>query len=377
MSRIDELLKEMCPEGVEYKLIKSIADVSIGEFIHKNNQSDEALYPVYNGGVSHTGFYEKYNRTENKIIVSARGANAGFVNRVYTKYWSGNSCYTIDIKDKTVNWLYVYYYLKNNELKLVGAQQNGGIPAVSKRQVEEFEVPVPPIEIQQEIVRILDKFTELEAELQAELDSRKKQYEYYREELLAQGIPVMLSDVAAYVKERVDAIEINASNYVGVDNILQNRAGKKDSEHYPTEGKTGAYKENDVLIGNIRPYLKKIWFANCNGGTNGDVLVIRSLDEEKLLPEYLYHVLSSDRFFDYDTSFSKGGKMPRGDKEAIMKYQMMLPSVCEQRKIVDTLNRFKELCSDVENGLPAEIEAHHKQYEYYRDKLLTFERKVV
>ena len=91
MSSLDELIAELCPNGVEYKKIFEVSTVTIGEFVHKNKQNDSAPYPVYNGGISNTGYYNEYNRTANKIIISARGANAGFVNRVFTKYWSGNA----------------------------------------------------------------------------------------------------------------------------------------------------------------------------------------------------------------------------------------------------------------------------------------------
>ena len=126
------------------------------------------------------------------------------------------------------------------------------------------------------------------------------------------------------------------------------------------------------MVGNIRPYLKKIWFADCNGGTNGDVLVIRSNDDTVLLPQFLYAVLASDRFFDYDNGNAKGAKMPRGDKSAVMQYQFFLPTVEKQKQIFEILNRFDALCNDISIGLPAEIEARQKQYEYYRDLLLTF-----
>ena len=169
MSKLEELMQELCPNGVEYKEIKDIANVSIGEFVHKSKQNPNAEYPVFNGGITNTGFYDEFNRTANKIIISARGANAGFVNRVFSNFWSGNSCYTIDVTDCTIDWNFLYYWLKSKEQKLLGDQQKGGIPAVSKKQVERFITPVPPLPVQAEIVRILDNFTELTAELTAEL----------------------------------------------------------------------------------------------------------------------------------------------------------------------------------------------------------------
>lgn len=104
---------------------------------------------------------------------------------------------------------------------------------------------------------------------------------------------------------------------------------------------------------------------------------IRVIDNNVVSANYLYYVLSSDCFFTYDSNNAKGAKMPRGDKEAIMNYQFQLPSILEQQRIVTILDRFDTLCNDLTSGLPAEIAARQKQYEYYRDKLLTFKEVEV
>ena len=185
MSRLGELIEELCPNGVEYVPLRSISAITIGEFVHKSKQSPDSEYPVYNGGIANTGYYNLFNNFENKIIVSARGANAGFVNRVTTKFWAGNSCYTISIIDeKKVDWNFIYYYLKSSEYNLINMQQRASIPSVSLQQMQSMLVPNPPIEVQREIVRILDNFTELTAELTAELKKRKSQYEFYKNYLL-------------------------------------------------------------------------------------------------------------------------------------------------------------------------------------------------
>lgn len=129
------------------------------------------------------------------------------------------------------------------------------------------------------------------------------------------------------------------------------------------------------MIGNIRPYLQKIWLADLDGGTNGDVLTIKITDKN-ITSSYLYHILASDAFFLYDMSYAKGAKMPRGDKSAVMNYMVPIPSLEEQKKIVDILDRFHTLTTDITAGLPAEIEARRKQYEYYREQLLTFKQKA-
>lgn len=185
MNKIEKLIKKLCSNGVEYKELIEISNITIGEFVHKSLQNPNGEFPVFNGGTSETGYYDKYNNTGDKIVVSARGANAGFVHKVLKPFWAGNSCYTIDIIHRNnIDWLFVFYYLKNNQDKLTNTQQKGGIPAVSKKEIEQFKIPLPPLDIQKEIVKILNEFTELEAELEAELESRKKQYEYYRNKLL-------------------------------------------------------------------------------------------------------------------------------------------------------------------------------------------------
>ena len=183
-----------------------------------------------------------------------------------------------------------------------------------------------------------------------------------------------LGEVAYYVRDRIETQNVRVDNYVGVENLLQDRAGRCVADSLPNVHTSIAFTHNDILIGNIRPYLKKIWMANCSGGTNGDVLTIRLNEGEKILHRYLYYALSSNQFFHYDVTYSKGTKMPRGDKCAVMKYPIPVPPLEVQQKIISILDRFDALCNDLTSGLPAEIAARKKQYEHYRDKLLTFPR---
>lgn len=175
---------------VEWKTLGQVATITIGEFVRKDKQNQNAEYPVYNGGRTPTGYYEDYNNDGDKIIVSARGASAGFVNKSSTPYWAGNSCYSISARNvDKLHWMYVYYYLKKSEVKLTGIQQKGGIPAVSKKQMEDFVLPIPSMAEQTRIVAILDKFDALTNSitegLPREIALRQKQYEYYRDLLLS------------------------------------------------------------------------------------------------------------------------------------------------------------------------------------------------
>lgn len=176
-----------------------------------------------------------------------------------------------------------------------------------------------------------------------------------------------LGEIAVYSNNRISISEINSSNYVGVENLLQNKAGKIDSTSLPKEGSIIKFYQGDILIGNIRPYLKKNWLADIDGGTNGDVLPVHITDKN-VNSTFLFYCLSSDSFFYYDMQHAKGAKMPRGNKQAIMDYQIPIPPLAVQSEIVRILDHF--------TVLTAELTARKKQYEYYRDKLLTFKAKA-
>lgn len=381
MSKLDELIKELCPNGVEYKELGEIAKVTIGEFVHKDKQSENAEYPVFNGGISNTGYYNDYNEEKDKIIMSARGANAGYINRVFVNYWAGNSCYTINTNDEIMNWNFLYYVLKNKEKNILSKQQTASIPSISKKQVEGILVPIPPLEVQEEIVRILDNYTksveELKEKLNKELIARKKQYSWYRDYLLKfenKVEIVTLGDISEYSKDKIDIKELSSENYIGIENMLQDAKGVIKSSCLLTEGRCTKFFEGDILIGNIRPYLKKIWLSDRVGGANTDVLVIKK-SIESIDNKYLFFVLSSEKFFSYVMKSVKAGKMPRGNKEMIMKYQFPLPPLEVQKRIVEVLDNFEKTCKELNIELSSEIEKKQKEYEFVRNYLLTFEEK--
>jgi len=236
--------------------------------------------------------------------------------------------------------------------------------------------------LKEKIVEILDTFTNYITELQSELQSRTKQYTYYRDKLLSEEYlnkitqnktnNFSLKSVAEYSSKRISAEELDISNYVGVDNLLKDKYGREDSSYVPETGTSTRFEKGNILIGNIRPYLRKIWYADRIGGTNGDVLAVSVKNEDFIDSRYLYHVLADERFFQYNIKYSKGAKMPRGDKNKIMEYHFPIPPLHVQQHVVSVLDKFDILVNDIKEGLPKEIEQRQKQYEYWRSVLLTF-----
>ena len=172
------------------------------------------------------------------------------------------------------------------------------------------------------------------------------------EELIAELCPdgvefCMLSEIATYAKERIPSNVVNQDNYVSVENLLQNKQGKTTATSVPAEGVVIKFSAENILIGNIRPYLRKIWLADCDGGTNGDVLAIQIIEKQRIDPKYLFYVLSSEDFFLYDIQNSKGAKMPRGSKDAVMKYRLPVPPLLVQREIVRIFDSFTELIAEL------------------------------
>ena len=144
-----------------------------------------------------------------------------------------------------------------------------------------------------------------------------------------------LSDICFYAKGKVDVSGLTDTDYISTENMLPNKGGITTASSLPSTAQTQGYKKDDVLVSNIRPYFKKIWFADCNGGCSNDVLVFRAKEDTDA--RFLYYVLADDAFFDYSTATSKGTKMPRGDKTAIMQYEVPHFDLSTQKKIAGIL----------------------------------------
>ena len=390
MSQLSYIEKLLDGAEVEWVPLGDVAEIKRGISITKKSVVDGDV-PVIAGGRKPAYYHNKSNRTGQTIVIAGSGAYAGFIS-----WWEKpifvSDAFTIKPNDGVLA-KYCFYFLQGLQQQLHESKSGVGIPHVYPRNVAPLKIPIPcpgnpkkSLAIQAEIVRILDAFTSLTAELKAELTARKKQYNYYRDQLLTFSDDDVewkpLREIAEYSKTRIRHEQLDETNYVGVDNLLQNRAGKEKSSHIPTSGTLTEYRAGAILIGNIRPYLKKIWQADRVGGTNGDVLVV-NITDKSVSSRYLYQVLAHDKFFEYNMQHAKGAKMPRGNKSKIMEYGIPIPcpnnpkkSLAEQARIVAILDAFDALTNSITEGLPREIVLQQKQYEYYRDLLFNFPKPV-
>lgn len=173
-----------------------------------------------------------------------------------------------------------------------------------------------------------------------------------------------LKEIAIYSNKKIEVNKINQDTYISTENMLPNKAGVVKATKLPNQSKTNFFENKNILISNIRPYFKKIWFANFNGGCSNDVLNIKVKDETKVLPKYLYYNLLQDNFFEYIMSGSKGTKMPRGDKEHIMEYMVNIPNIDKQTKIVNILDKINSKI-ELNNQINDNLQKIIKEYYYH------------
>ena len=182
MSKLKELIDRLCPDGVEYTTIEKIAEIKRGVRVVKSDLNIDGNIPVFQNSLTPLGYYTKANFPSDTTFVIGAGA-AGEIGYSSVPYWGADDCYSIICSPKVIS-KYIFYQLCNNQIFLKSKVRKASIPRLARTAIEQFPIPLPPIEVQEEIVKILDRFADYAAELQAELQARKEQYEYYRNLLL-------------------------------------------------------------------------------------------------------------------------------------------------------------------------------------------------
>ena len=392
MSRLADLINELCPDGVEYKPLDEVAELKRGSGMPKKMFTDAGVPAIHYGHIyTKYGIYTKvaaaYVDKANSqkltlvypgdLVVANTSENLEDVGKAVT--WLGESVavtggHATVVRSSVMNTVFLSYYFRTEEFSRKKQRYSQGTKVIELSAVNlaKILIPVPPLEVQREIVRILDQFTTLEAELEAELEARRAQYEYYRNQLLSYDALASRGPVE-WIKLK-DIVSMRAGSSITSKDI----ATVADSSHvYPCYGANGirgyvsavTNRDNASIIGRQGALSGNISFAEAPFFATEHAVVVTP--KVKLVLRWLYHTLIVAELSKYVTKSAQPGLSVR----RLEQVEVLFPSIEEQQRIADILDRFDALVNDISSGLPAEIAARRAQYEYYRDRLLSFPEK--
>lgn len=371
MSRLDELIKELCPDGVEYREISTAVNI-VGGKDYKN--LNEGEIPVYgSGGVM--CYVDKAAYDKPSVLLPRKGSISN-VFYVTEPFWNVDTIFYTEIDLEQLIPRYFYHVMLNAHIEDYNTS-NAARPALTRTVLNKIKIPIPPLPVQEEIVKILDKFTDYVTELQAELQARKQQYEYYFTKIFNKfESPLVRLETIGSVKMCKRILKSQTSSEGEIPFFKIGTFGK-DADSYISEELYNEYKEKyshpskgDVLISCSGTIGRTVVYDGTPAYFQDSNIVWLEHDGSKVTNEYLKYAYST-----HPWKISTGGTISRLYNDGILKAEIPLPTIEEQNQIVELLKRFDSLCNDISTGLPAEIEARQKQYEYYRDKLLTFKEK--
>ncbi len=385
MSKIDELIAKYCPNGVEYKELKDIFKISRGRVMSKEYLSqNKGEYPVYSSQTANNGQIGKistYDYDGEYLTWTTDGANAGTIFYRNEKFSITNVCGLLKAISFEILPKFAYYVLCISMKSFVSSGM--GNPKLMSNIVAKIQIPLPPLPVQQEIVNILDKFTELEEELEKELEeelkARHNQYKYYRNQLLT---PVEVDDkwlmngVEVEWKTLGEVLDYEQPNKYIVKSTIYNdnhktpvlTAGKSFILGYTneTEGIYKASKDNPVII--FDDFTTSFHWVDFDFKVKSSAMkILHPKKDAKVIFKFVYYEMRCILYSPQDHA--------RQWISQYSKFKIPIPPLSEQERIVEILDKFDSLVNDISIGLPAEIEARHKQYEYYRSKLLSFKPK--
>ncbi|MEZ7666309.1 restriction endonuclease subunit S [Rothia sp. 27098_8_161] len=395
---IDRLVAELCPDGVEYRPLGEIADIGTGKSDKKDAQ-ESGQYPFYVRSKTILRS-SKYLYDETAIVIPGEGGVGEIFHFVSGKYDLHQRAYRVSFTVDEMNPKFGYYYISSFFKEYINRHAvEATVKSIRKPMLVKFEVPVPPLEIQEAIVEILDKFTNMEAELEAELEARTLQYEYYRGSLFgtlkdpATGLPAIAGLVKTLCPDGVEyrsLKDVVAKNYGGgtpskskaeywegnipwasVGDLSDDVLEVTDTRSKITEEGVKGSSTNIVPAGAVIVAIKinpgRMKIAGMNLAINQDIrgLVLNDSMNARFLTYYFRTLM-----------FAGHGTIVKSiTNKHLMETKIPVPPMEIQQRIVDILDRFDALTSSLSEGLPAELAARRSQYEYYRDQLLTFPRK--
>lgn len=377
MSQIDQLIAELASAGVEYKALSEVLRIKNGKD-HKTLGDGDV--PVYgSGGIMR---YADTAAAVGPSVLIPRKGSLGNLFYVEGPFWVVDTIFRTEIDTSQVEPKFVYYKLLT--MGLGEMNQAGGVPSQTQSVLNLLRIPVPPLPVQREIVRILDQFTQLEAELEAELEARRRQYEHYRrlamsfDELIPRvslGQVVEVRSGWGFPNAHQGQSEGEYPFYKVSDmNLLGNETVMRVANHYvstevarklgvrPAPAGTVIFPKIGAAVATNKKRVLTVPSAYDNN-------VMGLVPTERVNSRFLYHWMQT---FDLSRLANDSGAVPSIRKSEAEQVLIPLPDLDAQRRVADLLDNFDLLVNDLSIGLPAELKARRRQYEYYRDKLLTF-----
>ena len=364
MSRLNELIKELCPDGVEYRELHEVLTIKNGS---DYKQFGTGNIPVYGSGGIMT-YIDRYAYNKPSVLIPRKGS----IDKLYyveEPFWNVDTIFYTDIDVSQVIPRFVYFCLQMEHLEQYNTA--GGVPSLTQKVLNKIKLPVPPLEVQREIVRVLDSFLlltdELTVKLNTELIVRKKQYEFYRDKLLTFDNDVKILPLGKVCDlqagKAIKSAMISDTETVDTPITCYGANGCRGYvATYNQEGEKSIIGRQGALCGNVC-YATGEYYA-----TEHAVVVT---DKGYFNSRYLFHVLTNADLNQYKTA----GAQPGLSVSRLNEVRIAVPDKNIQDKIANVLDNFEAICTDLNIGLSAEIEARQKQYEYYRDLLLTFAEK--
>lgn len=394
MSELIYLEKLLDGAEVEWKALEDVTSVLRGKRLTKNLLSAEEKFPVFHGGLEPLGYYNKSNRPANTVMIINVGASAGTVGYSAVDFWSSDGCFCLE-HNKLLNNRFLYFALIGYQNLLKSRVRVAGIPTLDAIVVNKLLIPIPcpndmgkSLAIQSEIVRILDTFTALTTELTTELTMRKKQYNYYRDQLLSFDDGEVewktLGDIGHFTYGyAAKAQDVGDARFVRITDINTNG---KLSQQKPMfvdinkENEKYILEKDDLLMARTgATFGKTMIFNESYPAIYAGFLIKLSLNKKIINPKYYWHFAQSDFFWEQANKLVSGGGQPQFNANALKQVKLPVPyptdaqkSLEKQAQIVELLDKFDSIASSVTEGLPREIELRQKQYEYYRDMLFSF-----
>ena len=388
MSRLDELIAEHCPNGVRYVALGQVCTFNRGTWV-KADQLVPGAVPVVTSSRTIGGYHHVSNREGTTIVVASSGAYAGFVSLWTSPIYLSNA-FSVDIRDvETLNPRYLYRVLQDKQNEIHGLASGGGVPNVYGPDLVAIKVPVPPVPVQEEIARILDTFAELEAELETELEARKIQYAYYRDNLTLFSDETRrerLGELATIFgglsgKSKAD-FENGTARYVSYVNVFNNSATDThlDNRVQVVEGERQTrLQHGDVLFTGSSETAADVAMSSVVAeAPEGDLYLnsfcigLRWVDDKLFDPQFTKHLFRATHIRQQLVQTASGVTRFNVSKQKLAKVFVPVPSIEDQQRIAAVLDKLEALVNASNAGIPAEIAARRQQYEHYRDRLLTF-----